>query len=178
MTSATYLLRDISSIKDLENLLCKIWEDVKESLPSDCNGLALEMNDKPKRKRKANGPTEENKSSARKKRKIQQLPKGKYGRPKHRYTGRVGQSAEMLRKGYKVNIPVESFNEGTLQKRKAIDLRIISLPIITMTIDLDFYAGGGIVLSVNMCASNFTNKVCEKISNEELDGAYTVDVDS
>jgi hypothetical protein len=56
------------------------------------------MNDKPKRKRKANGPTEENKSSARKKRKIQQLPKGKYGRPKHRCTERVGQSAEMLKK--------------------------------------------------------------------------------
>jgi hypothetical protein len=47
-----------------------------------------------------------------------------------------------------------------------------------MTIDLDFYAAGGIVLSVNMCASNFTNKVCEKISNEELDGAYTVDVET
>jgi hypothetical protein len=51
LTSATYLLRDISSIQDLENLLYKIWENVKESLPSDCNGLALEMNDKPERKR-------------------------------------------------------------------------------------------------------------------------------
>ena len=121
LTSATYLLKDISSIQDLEQSLCKIWEDVKESLPSDCNGLALETNDKPKCKRKATSPTEENKS-ARKKRKIQ-LPKGKYGRPKHRYTGRVGQTAEMLRKTYKVNIPVKSFNESTLLKKENNSLK-------------------------------------------------------
>jgi hedgehog interacting protein len=116
LTSATYLLKDISSIQNLERSLCKIWDDVKESLPSDCNGLALETNDKPKPKRKAASPIEEN-NAARKRRKIQQLPKGKYGRPKHRYTGRVGQSAEMLRKTYKVNIPIRSFNtSGTLPK--------------------------------------------------------------
>ena len=119
LTSATYLLKDISSIQDLERSLCKIWEDVKESLPSDCNGLALETDDKPKRKRKATSPTEENKS-ARKKRKTQ-LPKGKYGRPKHPYTGRVGQTAEMLRKTYKVNIPVKSFNESTLLKKENLE---------------------------------------------------------
>ena len=111
----------MSSIQDLERSLCKIWEDVKESRPSDCNGLALETNDKPKCKRKATSPTEENKS-ARKKIKIQ-LPKGKYGRPKHRYTGRVGHTAEMLRKTYKVNIPVKSFNESTLQKKKNNSLK-------------------------------------------------------
>jgi hypothetical protein len=44
-----------------------------------------------------------------------------------------------------------------------------------MTIDLDFFSKGHIVLSVNMCAVNFNNKVCEKISNEELDGAFTRD---
>ena len=42
----------MSSIQDLERSLCKTWEDVKESLPSDCNSLALETNDKPKRKKK------------------------------------------------------------------------------------------------------------------------------
>jgi hypothetical protein len=42
MTSATYVLKDSTSIQNLEKSLCKIWDDVKESLPSDCNGLALE----------------------------------------------------------------------------------------------------------------------------------------
>ena len=87
------MLKDISSIQNLERSLCKIWDDVKESLPSNCNGLALETNDKPKPKRKAASHTEEN-NAARERRKIQQLPKGKYGRPKHHYTGRVGQSAK------------------------------------------------------------------------------------
>jgi hypothetical protein len=47
--------------------------------------------------------------------------------------------------------------------------------IITMTIDLDFFSKGRSVLSVNMCAVNINNKVCEKNSNEELDGAFTRD---
>ena len=114
LTNVTYLVKDMSSIQDLELSLRKIWEDVKESLPSDCN-------DKPKHKRKATSPTEENKS-ARKKIKIQ-LPKGKSGRPKHCYTGQVGHTAEMLRKTYKVNIPVKRFNESTLQKKESNSLK-------------------------------------------------------
>ena len=44
-----------------------------------------------------------------------------------------------------------------------------------MTIDLDFYSEGQIVLSINMCSSNFGCKVCERIPDEEFVGAYTVD---
>ncbi|XP_028417456.1 uncharacterized protein LOC114541851 [Dendronephthya gigantea] len=120
LTSATYLLKDTLSIQNLEESLCKVWDDVKQSLPSDCNGLALETNDKPNPKRKATGSMKEDRP-ARKKRKIQQLPKGKYGKPKHRYTGRVGQSAEVLRKSYKVNVPVKSFNKSTGNKLPKID---------------------------------------------------------
>ena len=44
-----------------------------------------------------------------------------------------------------------------------------------MTIDLDFYSEGQIVLSINMCSLNFGCKVCERIPGEEFVGAYTVD---
>ena len=46
-----------------------------------------------------------------------------------------------------------------------------------MTI-LDFYSEGHIVLCVNMSTSNFTYKVCEKISDEELLKAYIMDVET
>ena len=44
-----------------------------------------------------------------------------------------------------------------------------------MTIDLDFYFEGQIMLSINMCRVNFSNKVCERISNEELDDECIID---
>jgi hypothetical protein len=37
-----------------------------------------------------------------------------------------------------------------------------------MTIDVDFFSKGRIVLRVNMCASSFCSKLCAGISNEEL----------
>ena len=44
-----------------------------------------------------------------------------------------------------------------------------------MTIDLDFYFEGQIMLSINMCRVNFSNKVCDRISNEELDDECIID---
>jgi hypothetical protein len=38
-----------------------------------------------------------------------------------------------------------------------------------MTIDLDFYLEGEILLTINLCRVNFANKVCGNIPNEELD---------
>ena len=46
---------------------------------------------------------------------------------------------------------------------------------VTMTIDLDFFTKGRIVLRVNMCASNFYFKLCEGISDEEMVEVSTVD---
>ncbi len=44
-----------------------------------------------------------------------------------------------------------------------------------MTIDLIFFHKGLIVLSVNMCASSFYDKLCAKITDEELDVVITKD---
>ncbi len=43
-----------------------------------------------------------------------------------------------------------------------------------MTIDLSFFCHDRIVLRVNMCASNFYDKVCAGISDEEIDFGDTV----
>ena len=45
----------------------------------------------------------------------------------------------------------------------------------TMTIDLDFFSEGRIVLRVNMSASSFFDKVCAEISDEEMDVVTTED---
>ncbi len=44
-----------------------------------------------------------------------------------------------------------------------------------MTIDLNFFSSGRIVLRVNMCASNFYSKLCAEISDEEMDAVITED---
>ena len=44
-----------------------------------------------------------------------------------------------------------------------------------MTIDLDFYFEGKILLTVNMCRVNFANVVCEKIPNAELEEDCIID---
>ena len=49
--------------------------------------------------------------------KVLQPPKEKYGRPKHRVTGRFSLSVEMLRKSYRLYIPVKSFNKSTSSKQ-------------------------------------------------------------
>ncbi len=45
----------------------------------------------------------------------------------------------------------------------------------TMTIDLNFFSNGRIVLRVNMCASSFYSKLCVGISDEEMDAVITED---
>ena len=44
-----------------------------------------------------------------------------------------------------------------------------------MTIDLDFFSKGRIVLRVNMCASSFYDKLCVGISDEEMETVMTED---
>ncbi len=44
-----------------------------------------------------------------------------------------------------------------------------------MTIDLNFYQKGRIVIRVNMCASSFYDKLCAEITDEELDAVTTKD---
>ncbi len=44
-----------------------------------------------------------------------------------------------------------------------------------MTIDLSFFHKGLLVLRVNMCASSFYDKLCAKITDEELDAVITKD---
>jgi hypothetical protein len=44
-----------------------------------------------------------------------------------------------------------------------------------MTIDVDFFSKGCIVLRVNMCASSFCSKLCAGISNEELNAVVSED---
>ena len=44
-----------------------------------------------------------------------------------------------------------------------------------MTIDLSFFHKGLLVLRVNMTASSFYDKLCEGISDEEMDTVVTVD---
>ena len=49
-----------------------------------------------------------------------------------------------------------------------------------MTIDVNFFSGGHLVLRVNMYASSFEwyNNLCDKISNEELDQVVTENEES
>ena len=44
-----------------------------------------------------------------------------------------------------------------------------------MTIDLSFFHKGLLVLRVNMTVSSFYDKLCEGISDEEMDTVLTVD---
>ena len=44
-----------------------------------------------------------------------------------------------------------------------------------MTLDLDFFYNGRIVLRVNMTASSFYDKLCVGISDEEMDAVITED---
>jgi hypothetical protein len=46
-----------------------------------------------------------------------------------------------------------------------------------MTIDLNFHREGKLVISVNMTASNFYDKVCGEIPDEELEGDIMMDID-
>ena len=51
----------------------------------------------------------------------------------------------------------------------------VSKSFITMTIDLNFYQKGLLVIRVNMCASSFYDKLCAEITDEELDAVTMKD---
>ena len=46
-----------------------------------------------------------------------------------------------------------------------------------MTVDLSFFHEGKLVVRVNMTASNFYDKVCEEITDEESEGDMIMDAD-
>ena len=108
----TYLLKDEPSLVKFEGQLQKMFKQTEQLVKSD-NGVVLESDEKMRKKRKLTKSSRKGDESTKIKRskKVAKddkdcLPKRKYGKPRHPFAKRVGRHAEIMRKQYRVNIPI------------------------------------------------------------------------
>lgn len=123
----TYLLKDTPSLEKLEGQLQQIFKETEQLVKSD-KGIVLEneTGQKKRKKRKATTSSTNEERNMRKKlpkraRKEKAdvkdcLPERKYGKPRHPFAKRVGRRAEIMRKQYRVNIPVNKVPARTIPK--------------------------------------------------------------
>lgn len=112
VTGLTYLLKDEPSLVKLEGQLQNMFKQTEQLVNSD-NDVVLESNEKMRKKRKLPKSSRKGEESAKIKR-LKKVPKDdkdclserKYGKPRHPYAKRVGRRAEIMRKQYKVNVPI------------------------------------------------------------------------
>ena len=97
---SVYQLKDIGYMEDLLPRSQEQLTEIQLVTPQE-NGMQVGS---PIKKRKATSPL---KTTAQKRIKTAPLPTRKYGRPKHPFSGRVGQHAVMMRAHYSVFVPVD-----------------------------------------------------------------------
>lgn len=115
----TYLLKDTPSLEKLEGQLQQIFKETEQLVKSD-EGIVLENENGQKRRNKRKATTsstnsneegnirqKSSKTARKEKADVKDcLPERKYGKPRHPFAKRVGRRAEIMRKQYKVNIPI------------------------------------------------------------------------
>jgi hypothetical protein len=134
LNGLTYLLKDVPSLEKLEGQLQQMFQETEQLVKSD-DGIVLEHEDcqKKGKKRKLAVSTmkgEENMKMSKKAKKVKKdvkdcLPERRYGKPRHPFAKRVGRHAEIMRKQYRVNVPIKKIpasSSTTKPSKNIIDL--------------------------------------------------------
>ena len=121
LSGLTFLIDDKQQLSSLANDLQAILEKTRKEAPHEAGIIIQTPYPKKNPIKERNIRT---KTDIKKKRNIATLTKRSYGRPKHPYTGRVGKHAEIMRKNYKVHVPLVAENpkKRKLSKAETIEL--------------------------------------------------------
>jgi hypothetical protein len=123
----TYLLKDTPSLEKLEGQLQQIFKETEQLVKSD-KGIVLENETGQKKRKKRKAATSSTNEEGNMRKKLPKrarkekadakdcLPERKYGKPRHPFAKRVGCRAEIMRKEYRVNIPVNKVPARTIPK--------------------------------------------------------------
>lgn len=117
INSLTYLVTDNEKLVELEAQLQKVFLETEKMVKSD-KGIVLETsNDQNSgKKRKCRAVPKKERKRSRQSNTSESLPERKYGKPRHPYSKRVGARAGMMKKDYKVNVPIPQASPNGLAK--------------------------------------------------------------
>ena len=123
LSGLTFLIDDKQQLSSLANDLQAILEKTRKEAPHEAGIIIQTPYPKKNPIKERNIRT---KTDIKKKRNIATLTKRSYGRPKHPYTGRVGKHAEIMRKNYKVHVPLVAENPKKRKSSKAETIELSS----------------------------------------------------